>query len=69
MHASPRSHSRGRPHWSAALFTLLLIGGLSRTVQAQGLPVPLTDPSVVRAMASMPPIQSWTLEQQISICE
>jgi len=71
MHASPRSHSRrsAPPHWPAALATLLLIGGLTRTVQAQGLPVPLTDPSVVRAMAAMPPLQAWTLEQQISICE
>jgi tripeptide aminopeptidase len=71
MHPSFRSHThRGdRRRWSAALSALVGLSVLTRTGDAQALPIPLTDPAVVRAMAAMPSLQAWTLEQQISICE
>jgi acetylornithine deacetylase/succinyl-diaminopimelate desuccinylase-like protein len=67
MHALRPSHRRlgARP----ALAALLLLTAAARQVAAQALPIPLTDPAVVRAMAAMPSLQAWTLEQQISICE
>ena len=62
MHRSSTSHSRGRAAIAAFAFAPLAL--------AAQTPALLTgDPAVQRAMAAMPALQAWTLEQQVSICE
>ena len=49
----------------------LLLGALimPAALAAQAAPIPLTDPSIQRAMEAMRTQQAWTLDQQVSICE
>ena len=66
MHTTPRPHT-------PAPRTLLTTAGLlaldARALAAQALPIPYDDPAIQRAMAAMQPLQAWTLDQQVSICE
>ena len=70
MHPTATRHS---PPSGRSTGTARLLGALSLLAPvllgAQGLAIPLSDPAVRRAMDAMPPLQAWTLDQQISICE
>ena len=48
---------------------VVLAGILSAPLAAQGAAIPVDDPAIRRAMAAIQPMQAWTLEQQVSICE
>jgi len=54
---------------SVALLAALASAPLAAPLGAQARPIPVNDPAVQRAMAAMQPLQAWTLEQQVSICE
>jgi tripeptide aminopeptidase len=56
-------------HIPAALAAALLAHVLAAPLAAQAKSIPLDDPAVKRAMDAMQPLQAWTLDQQVSICE
>jgi len=66
-------HLHGLRHIPAALAAALLASALAAPLAAplaaQGKSIPLDDPAVKRAMDAMQPLQAWTLDQQVSICE
>lgn len=66
MHTTPRPHT---PAPRALLTTAGLLALGARALAAQALPIPYDDPAIQRAMAAMQPLQAWTLDQQVSICE
>lgn len=47
----------------------LLLAASAFSIQAQEVRLQQEDPAVKRALAMAPSLQTWTLEQQISICE
>ncbi len=51
-------------------FVVAAAGALAAApLAAQAIQVPFNDPAVRRAMDAMQPLQAWTLDQQVSICE
>ena len=66
MHTTPRPHTPA-PRTLLTTAGLLALG--ARALAAQALPIPYDDPAIQRAMAAMQPLQAWTLDQQVSICE
>ncbi len=70
MHSNTPHHSpsTGRLAGPARLLSALSLF-VPALLSAQGMAIPSDDPAVRRAMSAIQPLQSWTLEQQISICE
>jgi acetylornithine deacetylase/succinyl-diaminopimelate desuccinylase-like protein len=65
MHSCPLHHTP-----ALVVRALLLAAFVAPTaLAAQGAPIPLADPAVRRALEAIPPLQAWTLDQQVSICE
>lgn len=65
MHTTAPRHS---PRIAVA-WTVAACAVLAGRLDGQALPIPHDDPAIRRAMAAMQPLQAWTLDQQVSICE
>ena len=69
MHSLSLRHTPAQPTRLRLAFALAAVLVTAPHLGAQDVRLLQDDPAVKRALAMAPSLQSWTLEQQISICE